>query len=168
MDNGFLYLYLLIIVGFVFYIKYREQKSREGKELPYKKKGELMTKAEREFFDVLEKVVNNRYYIIPQVKISNLAIVSGTRNYKTYLNKIDRKTVDFVLFDKQFLPVVVIELDDSSHNNESRKERDSFVDKVMDKIKIKIIHIKTSRAYDLKNLEDVIFNNKLKKIDTDI
>jgi len=157
MDNGFLYFYLLIIVSFIFYIKYREQKLREGKELPYKKKGELMTKAEKEFFDVLEKVVNNRYYIIPQVKISNLAIVSGTRNYKTYLNKIDRKTVDFVLFDKQFLPVVVIELDDSSHNNLSRKERDDFVDKIMNKVGLKIIHIKTACSYSQEEISKFIF-----------
>jgi hypothetical protein len=156
MDNGFLYLYLLIIVGFVLYIKYKEQKSREGKELPYKKKGELMTKAEKEFFDVLEKVVNNRYYIIPQVKISNLAVVSGTRNYKTYLNKIDRKTVDFVLFDKQFLPVVVVELDDSSHNDLSRKKRDNFVDMVMKKIGLKIVHIKTAYKYNLEDINKII------------
>ncbi|MFA5228593.1 MAG: DUF2726 domain-containing protein [Candidatus Paceibacterota bacterium] len=156
MDNGFLYLYLLIIVGFVFYIKYREQKSREGKELPYKKKGELMTKAEKEFFDVLEKVVNNRYYIIPQVKISNLAVVSGTKNYKTYLNKIDRKTVDFVLFDKQFLPILVIELDDSSHDSEIRKERDRFVNRIMNKIELKIIHIRISSIYNLRDIEEII------------
>jgi len=156
MDNGFLYLYLLIIVGFVFYIKYREQKSREGKELPYKKKGELMTKAEKELFDVLEKVVNNRYYIIPQVKISNLAVVSGTKNYKTYLNKIDRKTVDFVLFDKQFLPILVIELDDSSHDSEIRKERDRFVNRIMNKIELKIIHIRISSIYNLRDIEEII------------
>jgi len=156
MDNSFFYLFLIVIFGFIFYIKLREQKPKEERELPYKKKEGLMTKAEKEFFDVLERVASNRYYIIPQVKISNLALVSGTVNYKTYLNKIDRKTVDFVLFDKQFSPVMAIELDDSSHNNTSRRERDNFVDEVMNTIGLKIIHIKTAYTYNPEEINRLI------------
>lgn len=44
---------------------------------------------------------------------------------------------------------MVIELDGSSHDNESRKERDDFVDKVMERIGLRIVHIKTDYNYDL-------------------
>jgi hypothetical protein len=154
MNNIFLYIFSIIIIGFIFYINYKE--SEEKAELPYKKKEWLMTKAEIEFYNVLKQVAGDRYYIIPQVKISSLVYVSGTKNYKTYLNKIDRKTIDFVLFNSQFSPIIAIELDDSSHNNLSRKERDDFVDKVMNAISLKIVHIKASYNYNLEEINKLI------------
>jgi len=154
-DNSFFYYFLLIIiiVGLGLYVK---SKRISRQDLPYKKREFLMTRAEKEFFGVLEQVVNNHYYIAPQVKISNLAFVSEGKNRQMYLNKIDRKTIDFVLFDKQFSPVLAIELDDGSHNNESRKNRDDFVDEVMRTIGLKIIHIKTASSYNLKEINNLI------------
>ena len=58
--------------------------------------------------------------------------------------EIDRKSVDFVLFDKEyFSPFMIIELDDSSHEREDRKIRDGFVDSICQKAEIPIKHIKT-------------------------
>lgn len=125
-------------------------------ELPYRIKDGLMTKAEKNFFDVLEKTVNNRYYIVPQVNLASLVFVSGTKYYKTFLNKIDRKTVDFVLYNRQFTPVVVIELDDSSHDEISRRRRDDFVDRVMSRVGLKIVHIKTAYTYDPEEINRLI------------
>jgi very-short-patch-repair endonuclease len=59
------------------------------------------------------------------------------------LNKIDRKSVDFVLFDKSTLnPAIAIELDGSSHNSFSRQERDSFVDQVFSTAGVPLIHVR--------------------------
>ncbi|MEI6296073.1 MAG: DUF2726 domain-containing protein [bacterium] len=127
--------------------------------LPYYKKNYLMTGAEHNFFKVLNSIVDNKYYIIPQVGLSKIVGINGSDRYNyTYLNKIDRKSLDFVLFDKDsFSPIVIIELDDSSHEREDRKERDSFVDKIAQKIGLKIVHIKTSYNYDLEMLKKDIF-----------
>lgn len=123
-------------------------------KLPYVKKPYLMTNAEREFFFVLERTVAGRYYIVPQVELSKIIKPEkGTWEYQ-YKNKINLKSLDFVLFDKQyFTPQVVIELDDSSHKLPARVSRDSFVDAIMAKVGIKIVHIKTADTY---NLEGVI------------
>jgi len=158
MDNGSLYFYLLIIFGFVFYIKYMEQKPGKEEKLPYKKREELMTRAEKEFFDVLERVVNNCYYIVPQVKISSIVAVPNIKNYYHYLNKIDRKTIDFVLFDKKsFSPIMAIELDDSSHDKEERMKRDKFIDAVMNTVGLKITHIKVGPIYNQEEIKKHIF-----------
>ena len=77
--------------------------------LPYVKKEYLMTNAEREFFKVLHLAVQDKYYIVPQVQLSNLVQVKkGEWDYK-HKNKINLKSVDFVLFDKKyFTPQIVI------------------------------------------------------------
>lgn len=155
-----IFIWFLIIIAIISFLKYIEYIiTREKIAIAYRKKEHLMTKAELEFFRVLELVIKNQYYIVPQLPISKIATtIAKGKDYYTYLNKIDRKTVDFVLFDRQsFSPVMVIELDDSSHNDENRKIRDGFVDNVMKNIGLKIIHVKTSYAYSTEELNNLIF-----------
>lgn len=121
--------------------------------LPHVKKLYLVTSAEREFFFVLERAVQGRYYVVPQVELSKIIKPEkGTWEYQ-YKNKINLKSVDFVLFDKEyFTPQIVIELDDSSHQLPTRVARDGFVDAVMAKVGIKIVHIKTAGTYNLEGI----------------
>ncbi len=112
-------------------------------DLPYKKKQYFLTYAEHGFFRTLQKVVGDQYYIFPQAHYSKLMYAEGQQNYKNpYFNKIDRKSADFVLFDKEKVsPVLVIEVDDSSHKRADRMERDGFIDRVLAKCEIPIARI---------------------------
>ena len=49
---------------------------------------------------------------------------------------------------------VQIELDDSSHMLPEREERDGFVDSILNRIVIKVIHVPVARNYNL----ELIFN----------
>ncbi len=129
--------------------------SEKTGDLPYVLKRYLMSRAERSFFGVLEQVTDSsKYYIFPQVSLSNLVTVEkGTGSYQTYHNKVDRKSVDFVLFDRSTIsPVLAIELDDSSHDREDRQERDAFVDGVLAKAGLPLLHVRAQAAYDPKQL----------------
>lgn len=130
-------------------------KREENETLPYVKKPYLMTPAEREFFKVLHLAVQDKYYIVPQVQLSKIVQVSGAGKWQyQYKNRINLKSVDFVLFDKEyFTPEIVIELDDSSHLRPDRQERDTFVDAIMKKTEIKIVHIKNSTKYNVQELK---------------
>ncbi len=65
----------------------------------------------------------------------------GSQKYKTYFYKVQAKHIDFVLCDQEKLVArVLIELDDSSHDQIQRKERDEFVDQVVQSVGYKIIH----------------------------
>ena len=155
-------LFILIAIMFVAFFAFDffdlklgfNNKEEKPLYLPYLKKSYLMTKAEHEFYKVLEQAVAGKYHIVPQVQLSNIVQVNKYEKQKqTYRNKIDRKSLDFVLFEKEyFTPYLVIELDDSSHELPDRQNRDHFVDAVLEKAGIKIEHIKTAYAYDLKNL----------------
>ena len=149
---------LVIVVAVLATVAFIEQSKktikRKAVELPYTKKPYLMTNAEREFFFVLQQAVGEKYYIVPQVQLSNLVQVERAEKWKyEYTNRIHLKSVDFVLFDpKYFTPQIVIELDDSSHERANRHERDGFVDSVLTTAKIKIVHIKTAYNYDLSEI----------------
>ncbi len=69
-------------------------------EFPYFKKKYFLTNTEREFFKILEEAVANEYYIFPQVHLSKILFVKNGKEYYKYRNKIDRKSVDFVILEK--------------------------------------------------------------------
>src|SRR5664280_1553938 len=83
--------------------------SEKSKDLPYVLHQYLMSKAERSFFGVLEQVTDSsKYYIFPQVSLSNLVTVEkGTGSYQAFHNKVDRKSVDFALFEKSTISPAV-------------------------------------------------------------
>ena len=68
--------------------------------------------------------------------------IKRSPKYKTYFYKIQAKHVDFVLCDKKLMARYIIELDDSSHETENRKQRDAFLDQALSSAGYKIIHVK--------------------------
>lgn len=69
--------------------------------------------------------------------------VKGTPKYKTFFYKVQSKHVDFVLCDEKLVAKYVIELDDSSHDEVSRQQRDNFVDTILTNVGYKILHTRS-------------------------
>lgn len=125
-------------------------------EFPYLKKKYFLTNAEREFFKILEEAIEDEYYIFPQVHLSNILFVKNSRGYYKYLNKINRKSVDFVILEKNSVsPLLAIELDDSSHDLEERKKRDNFVEKVLEGTGIPLLRIRARKSYGASRNQNV-------------
>ncbi|MCF7865305.1 MAG: DUF2726 domain-containing protein [Candidatus Pacebacteria bacterium] len=124
--------------------------------LPYVKKKYLMTKAEWVFYQQLEVLINNNFYIVPQVVLSALVEVKKNEHlFKTYNNKINKKKVDFVIFSKPYFnPLLIIELDDVTHDRQDRIERDIFVDDVARSSNLSIVHIKNKDMFNLVSIKD--------------
>lgn len=134
---------------------FKEDEEEKEIYLPYRKKRFLMTRAEYAFNKVLEEAVGDKYYIGRQVLLSNLVEVTST--YKPYRSKIDKKTIDFVLFNKAgYTPYLAIELDDSSHNRLDRIQRDRFVEDVLSKAGIRIERVKNAYSYNKEALIKII------------
>ena len=155
---GFLPLILLVLVIFLITKKYWRGKGKEKKErekYPYFKKNYLLTRAESSFFRILEQATENKYYIFPQIRISNLLYVKANkRDFFYFQSKIKYKSVDFVLTDKDYLnPLLAIELDDSTHNRNDRTERDDFVENAFKDAGLPLLRIKCSHSYDINNLK---------------
>jgi len=70
-----------------------------------------------------------------------------------YRNKIARKHLGFLLYDRESLkPLLAIELDDSSHNRPDRQARDKFVDGVFAAAGLPLLHVPVSYSYPTKKL----------------
>lgn len=64
----------------------------------------------------------------------------GIENYKSLFYKIQAKHVDFVICDQEIRVRCIIELDDNSHNNQKREERDNFLREALSGAGYKVLH----------------------------
>ena len=88
-----------------------------------------------------------------------LFIRKGTDNSlrQTIFNKISQKHLDFVLLDPQTLiPVMAVELDDSSHKSSAAKKRDDVKDKALRDAGLKLVRIPSKHAYTSEDFVDVL------------
>ena len=150
---------LFALVGMLWiFVKYMELKKQAGpaaqeappepgETLPYVKRAWLLDHAsEAKFFGVLEGAVAavfgpGRCRVMVQMPLCRLVEVERGAGAK-WQNKIDRKTVDYVVCEAGSLKAAfAVELDGSSHDASDRRERDSFVDRVLDKAGVKLVRI---------------------------
>jgi hypothetical protein len=164
--SGYL-LWLYIAIGFVILIfikQYYHDKTNKPdttdlSTYPYRKKNYLLTKSEKSFFEVMKLILPPNFYLYPQVHLEKiLEVIPVTSNWQSYHNKIDRKSIDFVIFDKNLSPLLAIELDDSSHTEDSRIIRDGFVNKALEEAKIHIIHVPAQYEYNIEKLKEEILS----------
>lgn len=124
----------------------------------YLPRDSLLRPGERAFFPALEQACANRSLIFTQVQLSKLIYPrAGIPKWQTYQNKIDRKSVDFVLCHPTTLkPQLIIELDDKSHTREDRKERDDFVNNALKAVGIPLLRIPAAPNYNPAAIEQRI------------
>ena len=68
---------------------------------------------------------------------------AGKDGWQAARNRIDRKHVDFLLCSpSDTRPLLVIELDNKSHQRANRKERDEFLDRACKAAGLPVLHIK--------------------------
>lgn len=130
----------------------------------YASRGILLTNTEVPFFHLLRKMTKDYLVIFPHVALRDLvSVVVDQSEYFTYYNKIDRKQVDFVLCDPETLkPVFAIELDDTSHKQQDRMERDKFVENVFEEANIPLVRVPVKNKYDVEELSN-LFKNAVQK-----
>lgn len=117
----------------------------------------LLTAAELKFYHALNSVTQNRYAIAPKVRLGDVITCDQANWYKGYGPKISAKHIDFVLYDQKTSAILCcIELDDSSHHQPKRIERDKFVNKALEAGGVPLIRIRASRNYDLALIEKEI------------
>ena len=125
-------------------------------------KENLLTEAENKFYKVLNSVLEGTEYVV-FVQVNLQALIKMTsQNSSTfwiYRNWINETYIDFVICEKETTKVVVvIELDDSSHNTEKRKKRDEKLNSIFSKANINIIHMPVKNDYFENELKNLLFN----------
>ncbi len=138
-----------------------------SESLPYRRKDALLSKAEQSFYLVLLQTIGAEWRAFPKVRLLDLVwLPRDTPNAQAHRNRVQSKHVDFVLCSSDSLrPVLVIELDDASHERDDRTARDAFVDRVLQSAGIPILHVSAKRAYVVSELAGQIQSLVLKPSD---
>ena len=119
--------------------------------LPYERQQYLLTRAERNFYEVLHRAVGPNLMVFPKVRLADvMRVPNGTPGYYSHFNRISAKHVDFLICTCDTLsPALVVELDDSSHERTERRDRDDFVDSALASAGLPILHVPARSQYNL-------------------
>lgn len=93
--------------------------------------------------------------VCPKVRLLDIIEPrNDTPNYKSLFYKVQAKHVDFLICDQNLHIKAIVELDDNSHNQADRQERDQFVDQILTSVGYKVIRTRAVTEETLKDIGD--------------
>ena len=147
---GTLWLLFVAYMGYRLYKKLNKRKNSEEIDInidTYRERyyfpKKIMTPTELKFMQEIKKNIPDIYELYPQVGLS--AIIKKVSN-DYYANEL-YKVLDFVVVNKatQF-PVLAIEINDETHNDHKRHERDNKVKAILEMAEIPLVTFWTSKG----------------------
>ncbi|ARR51803.1 DUF2726 domain-containing protein (plasmid) [Photobacterium damselae subsp. damselae] len=125
---------------------------------------DLLTKTEQLFYQELACYLPNTVNVNLKVRLADLIMPrKGIPSWRGAFSKVSSKHVDFVVTDSATAKVIcLIELDDASHKQAKRKERDNFVDDLCANTGYLMIHIPVASHYDFTAIFGNIFPIEVK------
>ena len=146
-------LILLLLAFFVLKVK-----STGGNDFPYQRAKALFSPAERSFLGVIDQVVGTEFRVFGKVRIADVATVKTMSNRSAWqkaFNRISSKHFDFIICRSADLSIVcIVELNDKSHQKNSRKLRDEFVAGVCNSISVPLVEINAQASYSIQELKE--------------
>ena len=145
---------ILVFLGLI-----NEKKEIIREETIYQKRN-LMTNYEYKFYQNI-KELEDEYQIVPQL---NLAAVTKKINNNRYYSELFRN-IDFAIFSKDYQELLLlIEINDQTHNNYNRRDRDMKVKKICNDIGVKLITFYTKypneKTYVINRIKNELGTNK--------
>lgn len=130
----------------------------------YERKQSLLTDTEKRFLKCIQEVLPEGYILHMQ---SNLATFIQRTDNARYKNELFRN-VDFLITDTAYTPMCVIEINDETHHQKSRRERDLRVQKICEEAGIPIINLWTKYgvkpSYIEKKIKETLTMIPIKRI----
>lgn len=126
--------------------KNNSKNKNQSSQIKYQSR-QLMSEYEKYFYEILSKNFAQDYIIMPQVNLAS--IIEKIKDFPTqYQNELYRN-IDFGIFDKTTMkPLLLIEINDKTHNQPDRIKRDLKVKEICNQANIKLITFYTK--YDNK------------------
>ena len=116
----------------------------------------LFTPAERSFLGVLESLDFEGITITAKVRLADIVGIRARtpwRERQRALSRITSNHVDFLLIARSNgRPLLGLELDDRTNDEDNRAARDEFVDATFASAGLPLLHIPARHHYDLKDI----------------
>jgi len=136
---------IIALAKFAIEIFFRKSKARPDLSVYERKPYLFDTTSEFTLYKALLELFGDKYFIFPQVNYSHLIQPQKTtwEEERRHRSRIDRKSADFVLCDKErIVPKLIIELDGGVHNFKSKRARDEFIDELTKIVDLPILHLR--------------------------
>lgn len=137
-------------------------KSFKKEIFPYTQKP-ILTNTEKKFYKALETALEDKFFIFPQMALNRFlqrADHIKEEDWYPHFNLIGNRTVDFTICSKEdFSLLLIIELDDSSHETKEKGKRDEFINITLTKTGYNITRIKKQSFYNPKELKERIYEH---------
>jgi len=132
--------------------------ARADDTLPYRLTQGFLSAAELSFYKVLVQILPTDTVVADKPRLGDILFVPrGSPGRWGLQNKVQSKHVDFLLCSAQAMtPLLVIELDDRSHERADRIERDHFVDRAFAAAGIDVLHVKVRTSYVLEDIRSQV------------
>ena len=130
----------------------------------YESKKVLISRSEQEYFKFIVNSLPTDYYAFPQVNLASFIIKNDDSPFHNELFR----NVDFLITDGNYKPLFVIEINDQTHLNSDRKERDEKVKNICDEAGIPIVKFWTSYGvngdYIKKKIDETISSLPMERV----
>jgi hypothetical protein len=131
----------------------RSQDDLKDNRLPYRLRDDFLSPAEFSFYKVLTSLLGSRLTIQAKVRLGDVFFVARPNENLSYINKINQKHLDFIACDPSTMkPIFGVELDDSSHQQSNRQERDDFVERVCKSAGFPLLRVPVQREYNSRDI----------------
>ena len=148
---------LALLVIFLLKAALRSKKKTVSTD-QYQGKLALFTVAELAFYDELKTAVGDSYRIFGKVRLADVIEPKnglGKPARQRALDGIASKNLDFVLALPGSLNIAcVIELDNSSHRNPDKVERDDFIESALARANVPLIRFQAQPMYSIDEIRD--------------
>jgi len=116
----------------------------------YQKRRYFFSHQERKFYDALLNDLDDDLQVFAKVRIADIVWLTNEPKDKwQHLNRILTRHVDFLICDvRQQIPLVAVELDDSSHNRVDRQESDRFKDTLFAHVQMPLERFQIKDTYE--------------------
>ena len=131
------------------------QSGLAGQPLPYGKKNTILNKTEMYFYKLLQEVVQGRAVIYPKIGLKEIFYVNSNNRSEqtTYYNRIDRKSIDFLICSINSLkPMCAVELTDSSDYSAEKCQKESFIDELFKKVDLPLVRFDIKKSYTMSDI----------------
>jgi len=157
---GLIVLLLVVVVAVVVFLAFLKAKGQGGigdQAWPFYAKKPLSQPEQVLYFRLVQALPE--HIILAQVQLSRLLGVKKGNNYQAWFNRINRMSADFVVCNKDSSIVVVIELDDATHQKEDRQAADAKKDKALASANVRVIRWQAKAIPDVANIKSTFMNN---------
>lgn len=146
---------LAAVVAAVAWMRVRGVRQGANLAVAYRRR-DFLSKGERAFFRVLQQAVGRGGLVMAKVRLADLLIPAagvGQQGWQAAFNRISAKHIDFVICGPDDVaPRLAIELDDASHRQATRKERDAFIEEACRSAGLPLLRIPAHRDYAMQEL----------------